>query len=180
MPVGLNSVIAVSAGALGIRLDPYLSFNFVVEVEGLLVGGFREVHGLESNVEVKEYAEGGLNRYLHKIPGETRYPNLVLSRGLTDIDTLWTWYEDVTQGNIVRRNLSLMLLDSQRLPVMWWDVKNAAPVKWTGPTFDASRSTDVAVESVELVHQGIVKPAMNRALAAARATAQVGSQILGG
>jgi phage tail-like protein len=179
MPVEINSVIAVSTGALGVRLDPYSSFNFLVEVEGLVVGGFREVRGLESNVEVKEYAEGGRNGYLHKIPGETRYPNLVLSRGLTDIDTLWSWYRDVTQGNIVRRNLSLMLLDGQRLPVMWWDIVSAVPIKWSGPTFDASRDSDVAVETVELVHQGIVKPALNRALAAARATASAGSQILG-
>jgi phage tail-like protein len=171
----MNSAVSVSAGSLGVRVDPYFAFNFVIEVQGLVVGGFREVRGLESSVEVREYAEGGLNGYLHKIPGETRYPNLVLSRGLTDIDSLWSWYDDVSHGAIVRRNLTIMLLCGQRLPVMWWDILSALPVKWTGPTFDGSRS-DVAVETVELVHQGIVKPALNRTLAAARATASAWSQ----
>jgi len=48
MPFGLNA----SAGALGVRLDPYLGYNFLVEIDGLLAGGFREVRGLESSVEM--------------------------------------------------------------------------------------------------------------------------------
>jgi phage tail-like protein len=173
MPLGVNAVFAAASGALGVRLDPYIAYNFLVEIDGLLVGGFREVRGLESNVEVKEYAEGGVNAYLHKIPGETRYPNLVLSRGLTDLDTLWGWYDDVSHGIIQRRNATIMLLDGQRLPVMWWDVRGALPVKWTGPTFNAESGGQVAVESVELVHQGFVKPAMSRMLSAGRAAGQI-------
>jgi phage tail-like protein len=65
------------------------------------------------------------------------------------------------------------LLDGQRLPVMWWDVRGALPVKWTGPTFDATRGGEVAVESVELVHQGFVKPTQSRILSAARAAGQL-------
>src|SRR5262245_29877385 len=98
MSLGLPALFSAAGAALGRRLDPYLAFNFVVEIEGLLTGGFKEVRGLESNVEIKEYAEGGVNGYIHKIPGETRYPNLVLSRGLTDIDSLWSWYNDVSRG----------------------------------------------------------------------------------
>jgi phage tail-like protein len=173
MPPGVNAVFAATSGALGVRLDPYIAYNFLVEIDGLLVGGFREVRGLESNVEVKEYAEGGVNEYLHKIPGETRYPNLVLSRGLTDLDTLWGWYDDVSRGIVKRRNATLMLLDSRRLPAMWWDVRGALPVKWTGPTFDATRGGEVAVESIELVHQGLVKPAPSRLLSASRAAGQL-------
>lgn len=168
MPLGINAVFTAATGALGVRSDPYLSFNFLVEIEGLVAGGFREVRGLESNVEIKEHAEGGVNGFLHKIPGERRYPALVLTRGLTDLDVLWSWYDDVSRGLIRRRNVTIMLLDGRRLPVMWWDIEKALPVKWTGPTFDATRGAEVAVESVELVHRGIGKPALNSALSAAR------------
>src|SRR6185437_8501316 len=113
-------------------------YSFLVEVDSLLVGGFREVRGLESYVEVRDYAEGGLNAYMHRIPGEARYPNLTLSHGLTDLDTLWCWYADVAAGNIERRNITIMLLDGEHLPAMWWDVTDAVPVRWTGPTFDAN------------------------------------------
>lgn len=144
--------------ALGTRKDPFFAFNFLVEIQGLVVGGFREVRGLESHVEVKEFSEGGRNGYLHKIPGETRYPNLVLTRGLTDLDEMWGWYQDVCKGRIVRRNATIVLLDSARQRVMGWDILGALPVKWTGPALDAMRGTEVAVEVVELVHQGILRP----------------------
>jgi len=158
------------AGALsGARQDPYLGFNFVVEIDGLLAGGFREVRGLEASVEVRDYAEGGENGYLHKLPGETRYPNLVLSRGLSDLDTLWVWFDDVTRGVIRRRNLSILLLDQERTPGMWWDIKDALPVRWTGPRLNAEGGTEVATESLELVHRGISRPVASRALSAAHA-----------
>ena len=163
----LNAVYA-AAGALGMRLDPYHGFNFYVEIDALLVGAFREVRGLESSVEVKSYAEGGVNGYQHMLPGETRYPNIVLSRGLTDLDTMWGWYDDVSQGIIKRRNMTIMVLDARMRPAMWWDVRAALPVKWTGPTLNAT-STEVATESIELVHRGITKPARSRLLSAARA-----------
>ncbi len=164
-----NAALSFATGALGVRMDPYMAFNFLVEIEGLVIGGFRDVSGLESSIEVQEVAEGGRNGYLHKLPGPTRYPNLVLSKGLTDIDGLWSWYDDVSRGIIVRRNVTLMVLDARRMPAMWWDIRGALPVKWTGPTFNAASGSEVAVESIELVHKGIAKPFENAALLAARA-----------
>lgn len=169
--IGTNTAFAAVKGLSGGRQDPYQAFNFLVEIDGLLTGGFQKVSGLESHIEVKEYAEGGVNGYLHQIPGTRRYPNLVLTHGLTNIDTLWNWYDSVTRGVVVRRNLTLYLLDAQRVPAMWWDVKDALPVKWSGPTFDAGGGADVAVESVELVHKGITKPVLGRAVSAARGVA---------
>ena len=46
-----------------------MTFNFAVEIEGLLVGGFTQVDGLSGEVEVEEYREGGVNGYTHKLPG---------------------------------------------------------------------------------------------------------------
>lgn len=149
------------------RSNPYLGCNFVVEVEGLLAGGFREVRGLESSMELRDYPEGGVNGYLHRLPGPVRYSHLTLTRGLIDVDTLWRWYDETARGSIQRRNLTLMLLDEARQPAMWWDIRQALPVKWTGPTFDAVSDT-VATESIELVHEGIVRPQASRSLALPR------------
>jgi phage tail-like protein len=171
MRFGVNAVFAAATSALGVRLDPYLGCNFLVEIEGMLAGGFREVRGLESSLELREYAEGGVNGFLHKLPGPVRYPNLVLSRGLIDLETLWVWYDEVSRGLIQRRNITLMLLDGRRMPVMWWDIRRALPVKWSGPTFNAGSDAEVATESIELVHEGIVKPDASRIVTAARAAA---------
>jgi phage tail-like protein len=169
LPFGVNAVFSAAAGALGARLDPYLGYNFLVEVDGLIAGGFREVRGLEASVEVKEYAEGGRNEYIHKLPGATRHPPLVLLRGLTDLDTMWGWFEAVSRGVIQRRSMVIMLLDQQYQPAMYWDVHDALPVKWVGPQLNATGGTEVATESIELVHRGITRPIASRVLSASRA-----------
>ncbi|MEG4347794.1 phage tail protein [Microcoleus sp. A003_D6] len=154
----LNVGLSFANSLTGIRLDPYNGSNFYLEIEGLITGGFSEVTGLESEIELESYQEGGVNGYSHQFPRRTRYPNLVLSHGLTSNDTLWTWYQSTTQGNIQLKNVTIILLTRQQIPVMLWNFKNAYPVKWCGPTFNASHANEVAVERLELIHQGIDKP----------------------
>jgi phage tail-like protein len=175
----LSASFAATTNLLGVRNDPYLSFNFLVEIEGLVVGGFSEVTGLQVETVIETYREGGLNEYEHKLAGPTRYPsNLILKHGLTDIDTLWSWHQDVVQGRVVRKNGTLYLLDRQRLAAMWWDFMEAYPVKWTGPELRADSNT-VAVETVELVHRGISKPALSRRVSAARGVLGAGAGLIG-
>lgn len=175
--LGINAAASAGSNLLGIRLDPYAAFNFLVEIEGLLVGGFSEVSGLQVETEIKEYREGGLNEYMHKLAGPTRYPsNLILKHGLTDIEGLWLWHQDVVRGVIQRRNGTIYLLDSQGLPAMWWDFLGAYPVKWSGPDFRADSST-VAAETVELVHQGISKPVLSSLVSTARGAGSVAAQL---
>lgn len=142
----------------GVRFDPYMTYNFVVEIEGLITGGFTEVTGLESEIELESYLEGGVNGYIHQFPRRTRYPNLVLTHGITDSDTLWHWYQAAMVGKIELKNCTIMLRDRLENIAMHWNFKNAYPVKWVGPQFNASNATAVAVERLELLHQGIDKP----------------------
>lgn len=172
MTLGIQAALPF-ARRLGGRLDPHLGNNFFVEVDGLLVGSFSTVHGLQSEVQVTEHAEGGVNEYRHQFPGQVHYPRLVLARGVTEIDTMYAWYARVCQGEFKRRDIMVMMLDRRRFPVVWWNVMAALPVKWTGPDFDASRSTQVAVETVELVHRGIFKPLLRPRARAARAAREM-------
>lgn len=175
--LGFNAAFSVATQLLGIRNDPYTGFNFLVEFEGLLVGGFTEVTGLQIETEVEDYREGGLNEYVHKLAGPTRYPsNLILKHGLTDIESLWSWHQDVANGTIERKNGTIYLLDQRLLPAMWWNIADAYPVKWDGPELRADSNT-VAVESAELVHRGITKPAASSLLSAARGIAGAAAQL---
>ena len=135
-------------------LDPFHVFNFFVEVEGLLVAGFSECSGLQVETEIQEYAEGGLNDYTHHFRGRTNYPPLILKRGLTLNNQLWRWHQGVIEGKFERKNGTIYLLDKTHVPVTWWNFKKAFPSKWTGPELRAT-SNDVAIESVELIHQGL-------------------------
>jgi len=163
--LGLNAAFSLTTNLLGNRNDPYTGFNFLVEIEGLVIGGFTDVSGLSMETTVQEYQEGGQNEYVHKLPGPTRYPqNLVLKRGLTDLDMLTAWYEAVTTGVVQRMNGTIYLLDLQGNPSTGWDFKEAYPVKWTGPDLKAESNT-VATESLELVHRGLARSAVSGLLA---------------
>lgn len=169
IPLGLSWLPStVSNWVPGVRpLDPYMGFNFAIEIEGLLVGGFTEVSGLESQIGVEDYQEGGVNGFVHKLPRQTTHSNLVLKHGLTDISSLWNWHYNATQGIIRRKNGTIMLLDRKQIPVMWWNFRNALPVRWTGPDFNAG-SDEIAVESIELAHEGLTKPLLGQAASLVR------------
>ena len=70
-------------------------------------------------------------------------------------DALWKWYRDASEGTIVLRNGTIVLLDSLGQGKMWWHFKQALPVKWQGPQLNAQNPTEVAVQRIELAHQGI-------------------------
>lgn len=161
--VGLNAAFAVLSNALGIRADPYQGFNFMVEVEGILTGGFSECTGLGVETEYFDFREGGQNGFVHRLAGPTKYPALILKHGLTQIDGLWNWHQAVTQGTVNRKNGTIYLLDKQRIPVMYWNFKDAYPVKWTGPDLRAN-DANVAIESVELTHRGLSRPTLGSVL----------------
>ncbi len=141
--------------ATGERKDPYLGYRF--EIDGLDVGGFSEVTGLAAELEVREYREGGLNEYLHRLPGPARYPaNLVLKHGLADVDSLERWFREAARGTIERKNLSIVLLGSSGEEVRRWSFREAYPVRWSGPELRAG-TAEVAIESLELAHRGLLR-----------------------
>jgi phage tail-like protein len=136
-----------------IRHDPFGNFSFRVEIDGQVVAGFTEVNGLSSEIAVIEYREGGDQR-IRKLPGVRKYNNLVLKRGITSDRSLWEWHQTAANGRVERRNGSVLLLDAERNVVARWNFHDAWPVKWQGPDLDG-QSSDVAIETLELAHEGI-------------------------
>src|SRR6187200_2877124 len=102
--LGLNAAFSLVTNVTGVRLDPYQGFNFMVEIEGILAGGFSECTGLAVQTEFEDYKEGGVNDFVHRFAGRTTYPPLVLKHGLTQIDGLYVWHQEVAQGIVTRRN----------------------------------------------------------------------------
>ncbi len=136
------------------RKDPFVAFRFEVRLDDLAVAGFSECSGLQMETEVQDYSEGGLNTNLLKFPTRTKQSNLVLKRGIVD-QVMWSWYRDLTQGVIKRRNGAVIVRDpSGGTVVMEWQFRDAFPSKWTGPELNATQN-NVAVETLELVHSGL-------------------------
>lgn len=130
------------------------TFNFWVELDGVIVAGFTEVSGLEAETEVEEYREGGVNGYVHKLPKGVRFPNLVLRRGVTSSPVLWNWYESSIDGPVERKTGAIVLQNSKGAEMGRWSFFDAYPVRWSGPQLNAATS-DVAFESIEIAHTGL-------------------------
>jgi phage tail-like protein len=142
--------------AVGQRGDPYLSFRFTVEVDQQVVAGFSEVTGLTFETEVESFREGGVNLHEQQLAGPTKFPSrLILKRGLSDVYTFWSWYQEVMKGRIQRKDVAILLLDSTGEETRRWSFRKACPVKWTGPEFRAG-TAEVAFETIELVHHGFL------------------------
>ncbi len=143
--------------ATGHRNDPYSTYNFLVEIDGITRAGFQECSGLDSSQDPTDYREGD-EPFLtvRKLPGLNSYSNITLKRGLTSDEDLWKWRKKAMDGKVKRKNVSIVLLDDTRDEKVRWNLREAWPTKWTGPDFNAT-GTDVAVDTLEIVHEGFVR-----------------------
>jgi phage tail-like protein len=137
------------------RDDPYKGFNFLVEIDGISVAAFCEVSGLVSETAVIEYRNGSDRiSTVRKLPGLTRYANIVLKRGVTQDNQLWNWRKAIEQGTPDRRSGAIVLLDDERIPVRRWRFTDGWPAKLEGPELNA-KANDVAIETIEIAHEGL-------------------------
>ena len=147
-----------SAGGINGHIPDTASFLF--EVDGVSIGLFGEISGLEVTVETATYAEGGENGYVHKLPGRLTWPNIVLRRGVTDSDALFTWVNktagagfEANHSSLKRSTAAIPLIGSDGSRLRSWDLQGAFAVRWSGPSL-AVDSNDPASEELELAHHG--------------------------
>jgi len=136
------------------RDDPYKAFNFLVEIDGMTVAAFCEVSGLVSETDVIEYRAGSDTTTVRKLPGLTKYANIVLKRGVTQDSQLRDWRKAIEQGTVQRRNGAIILLDDERSPVVRWQFRDGWITKYEGPALNA-KANDVAIETIEIAHEGL-------------------------
>lgn len=134
--------------------DPHGNYNFLVEIDGITRAAFQEVSGFDSTIDVIEHREGGENVALRKLPGMTKYSNIVLKWGITDDVQLYQWHREIVNGDIQRKNGSIVLLNRGGAEVARWNFLRAWPTKYDGPDLNAE-GNDIAIETLELAHEGV-------------------------
>jgi phage tail-like protein len=146
------------------RDNPYGAFNFLVSLGGAqgsgdpgqTVGGFSDVSGLGTDVNYSEYRNGNEKfNTVRKIPNTHKLDDVTLKRGLVGSDDLFQWVKTVRDGTADPRNVTITVLDEARNAVVTFTLRNAQPKKYTGPTLAAKGGGEVAMEELQLVHEGI-------------------------
>lgn len=145
--------MAAGSGAIE-RVDPLAGFRFAVIVDGLAQAMFMECNGLGAERHVDPVPQGGVNDYVYQLPGRISYPHVTLKRGIAD-DKLWQWFcAGLYDCKIERREVQIILYNTDRTVLRRWNLAQAFPSKWTGPDLKTDNN-QVAVETLELVHHGL-------------------------
>jgi phage tail-like protein len=141
------------------RNDPFRSYNFELQIDGIARGGFNEASGLTAEGDAVDYREGiDVQQNVRKLVGLRKYTNVTLKRGYTGDHSLWDWYTNIMNGQPDRRNVTIVLMNEARVPVLRWHLENVWLNKIEAPSFKAA-GNEVAIEAVELVHEGLVMEA---------------------
>lgn len=141
---------------------PLPKFHFQVEWGGTQLG-FSEASGLDFETEPIDYRHGQSPVYSKtKQPGLTKFSNITLKRGTFQSDNeFYDWWKETVffqEGNSTqskyRRDITISLLNEEHSPIIVWKVVNAWPIK-VQPTDLKADGNEIAIESIELVHEGI-------------------------
>jgi phage tail-like protein len=114
---------------------------------------FQEVSGIEVEFGVEEIAEGGENRFLHRLPKQAKAPPLVLKRGVVTVNSPLAVWVASTLGSrlstpILPQDLLVLLLSPSGDPLVAWGFANAYPLKWKTDSLNSTQS-DILTESLE-------------------------------
>jgi phage tail-like protein len=143
--------------------DPYRNFKFRVDVEGFTRAGFSKISGFEENTEDVEYREGGENETPHHLPGQTKFGDLTLERGVSRDDDFIGWRKlifDVNResgeqppNDDFRKDIVIYLRDKEGNDVKKWTVRRAWPKSFKHGDLDAN-ANEVEIETIVLANEG--------------------------
>ena len=119
--------------------------------------GFSDVSGLTQEISPIEYRDGLMSATTVplKRPGLIKVSNITLKRGIvTGENGMLNCFNNNGSPNVERRDITISLLNDEGNPVMVWAISQAWPIKCEGPGLKAT-GNEIAIESIELVHEGI-------------------------
>jgi phage tail-like protein len=140
-----------------------LAMRFTVSVGGLNLGAWSACKGLKADFKPQRFREQGNPMFEKVLYGEISYPPIVLERAMradqsAAVQTwltaqLRSWMTD--PSGYKPSNATIVLLDNAGKEVVTWTLRRVYPSAWTGPTLNSMQSA-VAIESLELVHEGFL------------------------
>lgn len=128
--------------------------RFSVEIDGVLVAGFKSVEGLESETEVVEYKDGAT----HSRPGNLKANKVTLTRDWSNTSEFYKWRKTVLDGKTDRKSVSIIFRNDAGQELGRMNFFDCWPSKWTGPNLSTTsgrgtvttESLDISWETMEL------------------------------
>jgi phage tail-like protein len=140
--------------------DPQVVHHFALEVQGVETATFREAGGFENSNEIIENREvgSGGKQFISKQPGNLKWSDITLKRGITDNMDLYQWRQQVIDGDVdgARKDGSVVMYNAAGDEVARLSFVRGWLSKWKGPDVNTT-SNDVAVEEVSITHEGLVR-----------------------
>jgi len=159
----------------------------------LLLGAFCEVSGLNAELDLETYQAGGENTSVKRFVKTGKHPNLSFKRGVSFNADLWDWHQQVVHGSdaVMRKSGIILLLERASLagngsgnavaqltrpPIAAWYFTRGLPERLTGPSLDA-KSSAIAIETLEIAHEGLTRVSLGSIPGIADAAAGVGGLL---
>jgi phage tail-like protein len=118
---------------------------------------FKECTGLESSNTVvsSKGTDANGKPIVRKSPGQLEWANITLKRGVDDKLELWTWRQQVIDGQMssARKDCSIQVIDWENKIMATYSFNQAWPCKYAAPGLVAE-GDEVLVEEIEIAHEG--------------------------
>ncbi|GEO11935.1 phage tail protein [Segetibacter aerophilus] len=134
---------------------PPVSFHFRVEFKfsdqrAKSEINFQEVSGLNKEMTTEDFTEGGENRFVYRFPKGTKYPNLVLKRGMKPDSKIIDWARDaIDHFDFQPVDITVTLLNPDHNPLVAWEFVKCWPLKWATSDFKGQDNA-IVIETLEL------------------------------
>jgi phage tail-like protein len=134
---------------------PLPKFHFQVKWDSEVMS-FQEVSGLDIEAQPIEYRSGDSPEFSTiKMPGIKKSGNVTMKKGVFKSDNkFWDWFSQIKMNTVKRIPVTISLLDEEGSATMVWSLANAWPTKLTGTDLK-SDGNEVAIETIEIAHEGI-------------------------
>src|SRR5689334_22575673 len=140
------------------RKDPIRNFRFRLEIDGITQAGFSEVTGFDVTVDPIDYREGTDPTHVRKLTGLTKFGNVTMKWGVTTSMELYNWHRQIVDGDIVRKNITIVSVNERGDDVNRWEIVEAWPTKYDPMDFNA-KGNDVGLETMEFANEGVQRKA---------------------
>ena len=134
-------------------LDHVGAYNFKVDINGVTVGYFKGVDGINCELEVIEFQDGD-DLTLRKRPGRAKFGDVTLKKGYIVTADLQEWWNQAKAGQYVRRDISITLNDNAGGELRRWNLYDCWPKSWKISALDG-KGNDVVTEEITFVVENL-------------------------